>query len=67
MFSPTVGVGTEFPAGVVVAIKNDHVVLETCHPITDILSVREFRYRLEQFTFSQIEGFVNDQRSLSQA
>ena len=54
MLSPTVGVGTEFPAGVVVAIKNDHVALETPKGV-------------ERFTFSQIEGFVNDQRSLSQA
>mgnify|MGYP006883067724 CR=1 FL=1 len=54
MQSPIVSVGTEFPAGKVVAIKSNHVVLETPKGV-------------KQFSFSQIEGFVNDQRSLSQA
>lgn len=54
MQSPIVSVGTVFPAGTVVAIKRDHVLLQTPQGV-------------KRFTFSQIERFVNDQRSLSQA
>ena len=51
---PICGIGTEFPAGKVVAIKNDHVLIDTAEGI-------------KEFSFSQVERFANDQRSLSQA
>tara|TARA_B100001939_G_scaffold298316_1_gene273263 strand:- start:486 stop:659 length:174 start_codon:yes stop_codon:yes gene_type:complete len=51
---PICGIGTEFPAGKVVAIKSDHVLIDTAEGI-------------KEFSFSQIERFCNDQRSLSQA
>ena len=54
MQNPIVKVGTEFPAGIVVAIKNDGVMLETPKGV-------------KQFSFSQIERFINECRSLSQA
>lgn len=51
---PIVGIGTVFPAGTVEAIKNDHVLLKTSEGV-------------KKFTFSQIERFIYEQRSLSQA
>ena len=51
---PNVRVGTVFPAGKVVAIKNDGVMLETSKGV-------------KKFSFSQVERFSNDERSLSQA
>jgi len=51
---PHVHIGTEFPAGKVVAIKNDSVMLETSEGV-------------KKFSFSQIERFINDARSLSEA
>lgn len=52
--TPICRVGTEFPAGTVVAINNDHVLLDTAEGV-------------KQFSFSQIERFCHEQRSLSQA
>jgi len=52
---PIVGIGTEFPAGKVVAIKHDHVLLETPNE------------GVKSFTFSQVERFINVERTLSQA
>jgi len=54
MQKPIVKVGTEFPVGKVVAIKKDHVLVETPEGV-------------KKFTFSQIEGFTNDDRFISQA
>ena len=55
MQNPIVRIGTEFPAGTVVAIKNDHVILEASTG------------NRKKFSFTQIERFINDARSLSQA
>ena len=52
--TPTVGIGTQFPAGTVVAIMKDHVLIETAQG-------------RKPFTFTQIEEFINDERSLSEA
>ena len=51
---PIVAVGTVFAAGTVKAINNDHVLLDT-------------KDGVKQFSFSQIERFIHEQRSLSQA
>jgi ribosomal protein L27 len=51
---PMCRVGTEFPAGKVVAINNDHVLIDTADGV-------------KQFSFSQVERFCYEQRSLSQA
>jgi hypothetical protein len=51
---PIVAVGTEFAAGKVVAIKNNGVLLDTAEGV-------------KLFSFSQVERFCNDLRSLSQA
>ena len=51
---PIVAVGTEFAAGTVKAINNDHVLLDT-------------KEGVKRFSFSQIERFCYEQRSLSQA
>lgn len=51
---PMCRVGTEFPAGTVVAIKSDHVLIDTAEGV-------------KQFSFSQVERFCHEQRSLSQA
>ena len=51
---PIVAIGTELAAGKVKAIKNDHVLLDT-------------KEGVKKFTFSQIERFIYEQRSLSQA
>jgi ribosomal protein L27 len=52
--TPICRVGTEFPAGTVVAINNDHVLIDTADGV-------------KQFSFSQVERFCYEQRSLSQA
>ena len=54
MQKPIVKKGTEFPAGIVVAIKKDHVLLDT-------------KEGVKSFTFSQIERFLDDSRFVSQA
>ena len=51
---PDVGIGHKFPAGTVVAIKSNGVLLDTANGVKD-------------FSFTQIEGFINDERSVSQA
>ena len=51
---PMCRVGTEFPAGTVVAINHDHVLIDTTEGV-------------KQFSFSQVERFCYEQRSLSQA
>ena len=51
---PIVAVGTVLAAGTVKAINNDHVLLDT-------------KEGVKQFSFSQIERFCYEQRSLSQA
>ena len=51
---PIVAIGTVFAAGTVKAINNDHVLLDTAEGV-------------KQFSFSQIERFCYEQRSLSQA
>jgi len=51
MQTPIVNKGTVFPAGTVVAIKKDHVLLDT-------------KEGVKSFTFSQIERFINDARTL---
>tara|TARA_B100001123_G_scaffold412086_1_gene508952 strand:+ start:750 stop:923 length:174 start_codon:yes stop_codon:yes gene_type:complete len=51
---PIVGIGTVFPAGTVEAINNDHVLLKTSQGV-------------KKFSFTQIERFIDEQRSLSQA
>ena len=52
--TPIVGIGTQLPAGTVVAIMKDHVLVETAQG-------------RKPFTFTQIEDFINVERSLSQA
>ncbi len=52
--TPICRVGTQFPAGTVVAIKNDHVLIDTQEGV-------------KQFSFSQVERFIHAERSLSQA
>jgi hypothetical protein len=54
MQKPIVKKGTVFPAGTVVAIKKNHVLLETPEGV-------------KEFSFSQIERFLNDDRFVSQA
>ena len=51
---PIVGIGTVFPAGTVKAINNDYVLIDTANGV-------------KKFSFSQIERFIHEQRSLSQA
>ena len=51
---PIVAVGTELAAGTVRAINNDHVLIDTAEGV-------------KQFSFSQVERFCYEQRSLSQA
>ena len=48
---PIVAIGTEFAAGTVKAINNDHVLLDT-------------KEGVKQFSFSQVERFINVERSL---
>lgn len=52
---PDVGIGSKLPAGKVVAIKHNHVVLETSEG------------HQEKFSFTQVERFTYDERSLPQA
>ena len=54
MQTPIVSKGTVFPAGTVVAIKKDHVLLDTNDGI-------------KKFSFSQIERFLDDSRFVQQA
>jgi len=51
---PIVAVGTELAVGTVRAINNDHVLIDTAEGV-------------KQFSFSQVERFIHEQRSLSQA
>jgi len=51
---PIVAVGTELAAGTVKAIKNDHVLIDTTEGV-------------KKFSLQQVERFINDARSLSQA
>ena len=51
---PIVAVGTVLAAGTVKAINNDHVLIDTTEGV-------------KQFSFSQVERFIHEQRSLSQA
>jgi len=52
--TPTVAIGHKFAAGTVVAIKSNGVLIDTAEGV-------------KLFSFSQVERFCNDQRSLSQA
>lgn len=52
--TPDVVIGHQFAAGTVVAINGNSVSIDTAEGV-------------KQFSFSQVEGFINDQRSLSQA
>ena len=51
---PIVAIGTKFAAGTVKAINNDHVLIDTHEGV-------------KSFSFSQVERFIHEQRSLSQA
>ena len=51
---PICRVGTKFPAGTVVAIKNNGVLIDTAEGV-------------KKFSFSQVERFINVERSVSQA
>ena len=51
---PIVAIGTELAAGKVVAINNDHVLIDTAEGV-------------KQFSFSQVERFCYEQRLISQA
>jgi hypothetical protein len=51
---PIVAVGHKFAAGTVVAIKGNGVLIDTAEGV-------------KLFSFSQVERFCNDQRSVSQA
>ena len=51
---PIVAIGTEFAAGTVKAINNDHVLIDTANGV-------------KKFSFSQVERFIHEQRSVSQA
>ena len=51
---PIVAVGTKFAAGTVKAINNDHVLIDTTEGV-------------KKFSLQQVERFINDARSLSQA
>ena len=51
MQTPIVRIGTEFPAGTVTAVKSDHILLATAQGE-------------KQFTFPQIESFINALRML---
>jgi hypothetical protein len=52
--TPIVKIGTEFPCGTVTSIVNDGVNIETPEGV-------------KKFSFNQIERFINDARTLSQA
>lgn len=51
---PIVAVGTVLAAGTVKAINNDHVLIDTQEGV-------------KEFSLQQVERFINDARSLSQA
>ena len=51
---PDVAIGHKFAAGTVVAINGNSVSIDTAEGV-------------KQFSFSQVEGFINDERSVSQA
>ena len=51
---PIVAVGTVLAAGTVKAINNDHVLIDTTEGV-------------KKFSLQQVERFINDARSLSQA
>ena len=51
---PIVAIGTKLAAGTVKAINNDHVLIDTHEGV-------------KKFSFSQVERFCYEQRSLSQA
>lgn len=51
---PIVAVGTKLAAGTVVAINGNSVSIDTAEGV-------------KQFSFSQVEGFINDERFVSQA
>jgi hypothetical protein len=51
---PDVAIGHQFAAGTVVAIKSNGVLIDTDEGV-------------KEFSFSQVERFLNDQRSLSEA
>ena len=51
---PIVAVGTELAAGTVKAINNDHVLIDTAEGV-------------KKFSLQQVERFINDARSISQA
>jgi hypothetical protein len=52
--TPIVKLGAEFPAGTVVEINSDHIVLST-------------QQGNKPFTFPQIERFIDELRAISQA
>ena len=52
---PECGIGTELPCGTVVAVNKDHVLVDTGNE------------SVKSFSFSQVERFIHEQRSLSQA
>lgn len=52
--TPDVATGHQFAAGTVVAINGNSVSIDTAEGV-------------KQFSFSQVQEFINDQRSLSQA
>ena len=54
VIKPIVKVGTQFPMGVVTSIVNDGVNIETSEGV-------------KKFSFNQIERFINDARTLSNA
>ena len=51
---PIVAVGTKLTAGTVVAINCNSVSIDTAEGV-------------KHFSFSQVEGFINDERFVSQA
>jgi len=51
---PIVAVGTVLAAGTVKAINNDHVLIDTEEGV-------------KEFSLQQVERFINDARSISQA
>jgi hypothetical protein len=51
---PIVAVGTKFAVGTVTAIHSNKVSIDTAEGV-------------KEFSFSQVEGFINDERFVSQA
>ena len=52
---PECGIGTELPCGTVVAVNKDHILVDTGNE------------SVKSFSFSQVERFINELRSVSQA